>query len=104
MLTGNQQTETKIQRYINIKQECELIGFCDASQQAYGAVIYVRTQDSFQLLIAKSRVTPLKQQLTIPKAELAGAALLSEWTNTVFKWMNVQNCNYYLFTDSTAVL
>ena len=60
----------------------QLHGFCDASQTAYAAVVYIRAtyahnQPSCQLVAAKTRVAPIKQR-TIPELELCGAVLLTE--------------------------
>ncbi|GBN75838.1 hypothetical protein AVEN_78893-1, partial [Araneus ventricosus] len=60
----------------------ELHGFADASELAYGAVIYVKSINSYggsevKLLISKSRVAPLKF-VTIPRLELCAAVLLSK--------------------------
>ena len=54
--------------------EIELHGFCDASERAYGACVYLRTCNSVgniqtKLPTAKSKVAPLKLQ-TIPRLEL----------------------------------
>ncbi|XP_036317761.1 uncharacterized protein LOC118732753, partial [Rhagoletis pomonella] len=55
----------------------EVHGFSDASVQAYGACVYVVSDNGIErqvhLLCSKSRVAPLKT-LTIPKLELCGAA------------------------------
>lgn len=51
--------------------------FADASQEAYAAVVYLRTQRdnvSVQLLQAKSRVTPIKK-VSISRLELFGCVL-----------------------------
>ena len=57
---------------------CSLVGFCDASKQAYAAVIYLRvkTTEGFQvkLIASKTRVNPL-QPPTIPRLELLSALL-----------------------------
>ncbi|XP_055589427.1 uncharacterized protein LOC129741706 [Uranotaenia lowii] len=66
----------------------QLHGFCDASEQAYGACLYMRsvTNDgsiSVRLITSKSRVAPLenlkrsKQKTSIPRLELSSALLLS---------------------------
>lgn len=58
----------------------EFYGFSDVSQQALGAVIYLRVLDGFDnvwvcLVTAKSKVAPLKKT-TIPRLELSAAVLL----------------------------
>ena len=65
----------------------QLHGFCDASQKAYGACIYLRSiQKSGKitsfLIASKSRVSPIKAQ-TIPRLELMVAVVLSELVNSV---------------------
>ena len=59
-----------------------LHGFCDSSEQAYGACIYIRSTDQTNqafshLLCSSSRVAPL-QKLTIPRLELWAAVLLAK--------------------------
>lgn len=103
--------ELKIQRkitnhdtYINI----ELHGFCDASQLAYGACVYVRTTGidntySVQLLSSKSRVAPLKT-ISLPRLELCGALLLAQLTEKIRNTMKIKFNKIYLWTDSTITL
>ncbi|XP_008181389.1 uncharacterized protein LOC103308916 [Acyrthosiphon pisum] len=86
----------------------EIHGFCDASQEAYGACIYIRTRDNdgrwnSQLLCARTRVAPLKE-LTIPRLELSGALLLVELANKVAESWCVELCTFQLWTDSSIVL
>ena len=57
-----------------------LCGFCDASNTAYAAVIYlIATQGELHLarfVTSKTQVAPIKAQ-TIPRLELIGALLIS---------------------------
>lgn len=66
----------KIPRYVLSPNtsNVELHGFCDASQRAYSAAIYLRSVDNdnilkVALLCAKTKVAPVKK-LTIPRLEL----------------------------------
>lgn len=76
--------EVKIPRPLLSRYECpsefSLQVFCDASEKAYGVVIYCRSVYSdgaieCRFLIAKTRVAPVKPSLTIPRLELNAAVL-----------------------------
>ena len=86
----------------------QLHGFCDASQRAYAAVIYIRATyaslpPSCQLVVAKSRVAPLKV-LTIPRLELSGAVLLAELMHSTMTTLDVDVKDVTCWSDSTIVL
>lgn len=82
--------------------------FSDASQTAYGACVYMRSVDAkdnvcVRLLIAKSRVAPIKP-MTIPRLELCavlvGVRLYEKVTNS----LRVKVNNVTFWTDSMVVL
>ncbi|XP_072380647.1 uncharacterized protein [Diabrotica undecimpunctata] len=100
----------KIPRHIICYRELrlELHGFCDSSEKAYGACIFIKSTDSLGksysfLLCAKSKVAPPKP-VTLPRLEFCGAVILSRLTNKVKNSLNVQFNTCYLWTDSTIVL
>lgn len=89
-------------------QFIELHCYVDASQQAYGSCIFMRTLDtqsnmSVRLLCAKSRVAPIKQ-LTIPRLELCAALLGAELSRKVLNSIPCKVTKVYMWTDSTIVL
>ncbi|CAG9120150.1 unnamed protein product [Plutella xylostella] len=70
-----------------------LHGFCDASELGFAAVVYLRSSNqdgsvSVHLLMAKSKVAPLRTRPTIPKLELCGAVLLVKLLNHITEYAN----------------
>ncbi|XP_063993427.1 uncharacterized protein LOC135171065 [Diachasmimorpha longicaudata] len=97
-------------RRVRIKEaiELQLHGFCDASEVAYGACVYLRSKDKdgnviVSLLCAKSRVAPLKRQ-TIPRLELCGALLLTTLVDNLKTCIHHRIDRICYWTDSTVVL
>nr|XP_034836272.1 uncharacterized protein LOC117992671 [Maniola hyperantus] len=88
----------------------ELHGYCDSSELAYGAVIYLRaTCDDgsvqVRLLCAKARVTPIKK-ISLPRLELCAAVLLADLAKYVLdSYLNrISFHTIYLWSDSSVVL
>lgn len=85
-----------------------LLGFSDASEQAYGAAVYLHLQmgdsSSVQLVCAKSKVAPIKT-ISIARLELCAAVLLSKLLRIVYDNFNPRyKMNVLAFTDSKVVL
>nr|XP_031839043.1 uncharacterized protein LOC116429801 [Nomia melanderi] len=97
-----------IHRRIALNQavELQLHGFCDASESAYGACVYIRStnkqgQHAVELLCAKSRVAPIKTN-SLPRLELCAAKLLANLYREVIK--SLKNCRFStirFWSDST---
>lgn len=88
-----------------------LHGYGDGSSQGYAASVYLRSVDTegrvcVKLLMAKSRVAPLRTKQTIPKLELNGAALLTKLINHVVSSMAdiIEFDEVVGWCDSTIVL
>ncbi|XP_036345870.1 uncharacterized protein LOC118755131, partial [Rhagoletis pomonella] len=100
----------RIDRWMGMIQRVQttLHGFCDASSQAYAAVIYTKTVDvgdvaHISLLTARTKVAPLKGA-TIPRLELSAALLLAETIQNVRDSLGLMDAPYYLWSDSAIVL
>ncbi|GFV48730.1 integrase catalytic domain-containing protein [Trichonephila clavipes] len=102
--------DININRCIMVEQPevIELHGFSDASQSAYGAVVYCKSITSdrkmlVHLIASKSRVAPTKQT-TIPRLELCAAVLLAKLVHRVKQALKLNVTNTFLWSDSMIVL
>ncbi|OXA52865.1 Pro-Pol polyprotein [Folsomia candida] len=81
--------------------------FCDASQDAYAAVVFLRSevgdQVEISLLQAKARVAPLKKP-TIPRLELMAALIGVRLCESVKSALNYETIPTTYWSDSTTVL
>ena len=71
--------------------------FVDASQSAYGGVVYVRTEYNDQtvsviLAAAKTKVTAL-HSVSVPRLELMGAHLESKLAHTIASVLSIPISN-----------
>lgn len=87
--------------------EYELHTFCDASEIAYAAVCYLRiingSEVTCSLVMAKSRVAPIKQQ-TIVRLELMASTVGVKLAKIVQDELSIKLKGSYFWTDSMAVL
>lgn len=82
--------------------------FCDASEQAYGSVAYLRIehkegQVEVAFVAARSRVAPRKQQ-SIPRLELCAALNGAQLSQLLTAELTIPICSTTLWSDSTTVL
>lgn len=103
-------SEIKLPRWLNISPtdiSLSLHVFCDASQRAYAACVYLRAMRDNEITVslvqARSRVAPLKP-LTIPRLELLACLIGARLLATVVEDLQLYNVNIYCWTDSTTVL
>ena len=86
----------------------QIVTFVDASQQAYGAVVYLRCEYenesvTSRLIAAKSKVAPLTP-MTVPRLELMGAILGLRLTQSLLTVLEVPMRSVTFYSDSTDVL
>nr|CAI5820463.1 unnamed protein product [Callosobruchus analis] len=101
----------QIPRHVGIFQASvvNLVGFADASEKAYGAVVYFSVSNNntnkMYLLCSKSRVSPTKT-VSLARLELCAALLLSELLRLVYVTCNSRHTikDIYAFSDSTVTL
>ncbi|GBO08345.1 hypothetical protein AVEN_229901-1 [Araneus ventricosus] len=80
----------------------KIYAFCDASEKAYAAVIYLKlindSSISDKLLTSKTRVAPLKT-VSIQRLELCSALLLSHLVQAVLNSLKIQIDSTYTWID-----
>lgn len=89
----------------NVNAEAQLHGFCDASEQAYGACIYIYNRkqrfNCFALFQVESDA--FKSIAALSHLELCGAVLLVKLMDKVIASLNVRVYKRYYWTDSKIV-
>ncbi|OXA46198.1 Gag-Pol polyprotein [Folsomia candida] len=84
-----------------------LAGFCDASEKAFAAVVYLCAYQgscsSISLITSKTRVAPTKV-VSLPRLELCGAVLLAELIPKVKTALKIPIHSVSAWTDSTVTL
>nr|XP_029733686.1 uncharacterized protein LOC115269273 [Aedes albopictus] len=101
--------QIRVPRYmVSFGGKVQLHGFSDASEMAYGAVIYSRARHDagnifVNLVAAKTRVAPIKQ-VSLPRLELSAAALLAELMQRVTQALSHLTVEHWAWTDNTIVL
>ena len=86
----------------------QLHGYCDASQEAYGAVVYIRllhedSTVSVSLVTSKTKVASLSGSTT-PQLELCGALFLACLIHRTSKDLDIPASSIFTWCNSTAVL
>ncbi|XP_029157317.1 uncharacterized protein LOC114929804 [Nylanderia fulva] len=102
--------ELRVPRFVGFRADAhrsQVHGFCDASERAYGACVYIRTRDSdgyrVELLISKSRITPIRA-VSLPRLELNAALLLSHLIEKIRASVDLSKSEIILWTDSTITI
>ena len=102
-------TDNQIARkyFVNNPTTVEIHAFCDASEKAYGAAVYLVSDTESTLVMAKARVAPInKQALTLPRLELMGAVIGTRLNQFVGKSLEQKYSisKYVLWSDSQITL
>lgn len=101
--------DIKIDRWLNTlpTSQMTLHGFCDSSEKAMAAVIYLVSKTdgitTSALICTKTKVAPI-DPVSIPRLELCGAVLLTKLMDRVATNFNITSVNIHLWTDSEIVL
>lgn len=82
--------------------------FCDASEEAYGSVAYIRTTNRhgrvhLSFVMARSRVAP-KRLHSMPQLELCAALTGAQLSQVLEKELTLETHRTILWSDSTTVL
>ncbi|GFW23130.1 integrase catalytic domain-containing protein [Trichonephila clavipes] len=102
--------EVKINRFIMADNNVRIVlqGFADASEAAYGAVVYLQCflhngAEKMSILASKSRVAPIRV-ISIPRLELCACVLLAQLVKKIHSTLRLNISDIVLHTDSTIAL
>ncbi|GFT28671.1 integrase catalytic domain-containing protein [Trichonephila clavipes] len=102
--------EVKINRFIMADNNVRIVlqGFADASEAAYGAVVYLQCflhngAAKVSILASKSRVAPIRV-ISIPRLELCACILLAQLVQKIHSTLRLNISDIVLYTDSTIAL
>ncbi|GFV03737.1 RNA-directed DNA polymerase from mobile element jockey [Trichonephila clavipes] len=102
--------EVKINRFIMADNNVRIVlqGFADASEVAYGAVVYLQCflhngAAKVSILASKSRVAPIRV-ISIPRLELCACVLLAQLVKKIRSTLRLSISNIVLHTDLSIAL
>ncbi|GBM35908.1 hypothetical protein AVEN_244976-1 [Araneus ventricosus] len=102
--------ELDVDRYLSADaiKKIILVGFADASQAAYGTVVYMKSISEtnsvvMKLIASKSRIAPIKT-ISIPSLELSACFFLSQLVENIIHALKMEMEYDILHTDSTIAL
>lgn len=103
--------EVRVPRWLGASAadaETEIHGFADASESAYAAVVYLRTNGGdrgvgVSLVLARTRVASLKP-VSLPRLELCAALMLTRLVEQVLRILPLAAAPVFLWSDSTVTL
>lgn len=92
----------------NKKSKISIHAFCDASEAAYAALVYIRIEKSdgtikCNLIASKTKVSPLKN-VSLPRLELCGAVLLAKLVKKIQTALELVQIQIYCWSDSEIAL
>ncbi|EFO87518.1 hypothetical protein CRE_17691 [Caenorhabditis remanei] len=103
----NQFVKTLPRHVINKSGPNRLVTFTDASKEAIACCTYVITERGVELILAKSKVKPLKENWTIPKLETQAITLGVQMTKKTLKAMTegkIEVESIHILSDSEIAL
>jgi hypothetical protein len=91
----------------SMKQSCQPHIFCDASERAYGAALYIRSTEGNNTLVrlacSKNRLAPVKR-VTLPRLELLAALVGTQLLSYSCEATGYDTTRATLWTDTTVSL
>lgn len=106
-------SQLRFPRHVGVEKSSRvsLLAFADASEKAYGSVIYLHVENQNEkpkvsLVCSKSRVSSPSRIVTLARLELSALVLLARLVRTVYDTSSKRHQidNIFVFSDSTVAL